>query len=107
MMYIDGSVYPDLKTPPTTLSSDEERADYIHRVCGLWDFGLPPERETMKLFAKWKRVFDSFPLPASIAYHAFRSLYGWEPVAGFCLETKGERLDALDGRFNDTFLRNV
>ena len=78
-MTIDHSVYPDIE-PPDDLPTDEDKADYIHRLCGAWDFGVVPERETMSEVANWKAVFDRFPIPYSPAYHAFRALFGWEPV---------------------------
>ena len=30
---LDHSVYPDLETPPVTLATDPDKADYLHRVC--------------------------------------------------------------------------
>lgn len=79
-MYIDHSVYPEFDDPPDVLESIYDRADYVHRICTAWDFYVFPEPETFKLFADWKEVFDRFPIPTSPAYHAFRGLYGWEPV---------------------------
>lgn len=32
-MHIDGSVYPDVESPPRSLDSPEARADYVHRIC--------------------------------------------------------------------------
>ncbi|HZL94504.1 MAG TPA: hypothetical protein VFB99_12690, partial [Vicinamibacterales bacterium] len=61
-MYIDGSVYPDLESPPQRLDSLEEQADYVHRVCAAWDYGVQPDAETFALFSGWKDVFDSFPI---------------------------------------------
>jgi len=80
-MKLDHSVYPDLSTPPMELTSLEDRADYVQRICGAFDFGIFPEREDWLLFSTWKDVFDRFPLPHSPAYHTFRSRYGWTPVA--------------------------
>ena len=41
-MIIAQSVYPDV-APPTTLSSLEDRADYVHRICAAFDLGVFPE----------------------------------------------------------------
>jgi hypothetical protein len=77
--YIDQSVYPDIEAPEEFVS-DEEKADYIHRICSAWDFDVYPERETFALFRTWKDVFDRYPLAESPAYHTFRRLFGWEEV---------------------------
>jgi hypothetical protein len=78
-MIIDRSVYPDVD-PPTALPSPEARADYLHRICAAFDFGIFPEETDWSTFAGWKEIFDRFPLPDSPGYHAFRHWYGWEPV---------------------------
>jgi hypothetical protein len=78
-MYIDQTVYPDIDPPAEPLTR-EERADYMHRICSAWDFHIHPEPETFALFKTWKEIFDSFPLVASPAYHAFRAWFGWEPL---------------------------
>ncbi len=79
-MYIDHSVYPDLDEPPTELNSNEEKADYVHRICAAWDFGVHPEQETFDLFEQWKEVFDLLPIVTSPAYRTFRAWFGWTPV---------------------------
>ncbi len=79
-MNLDHSVYPDLAEPPLELHTMADRADYMHRICGAFDFGVFPERDDWKLFAGWKDVFDWIPLRDSPAYHTFRSRFGWEPV---------------------------
>ena len=81
-MYIDGSVYPDLEAPPRSLDSPEARADYVHRICSAWDYGVHPDGETFALFSGWKDVFDRFPIVTSPAYHAMRLWFRWEPVQG-------------------------
>jgi|GEM_PF-613799 hypothetical protein len=96
---IDHSVYPDVAEPPTSLRSDEERADYIHRICSAWDFGILPTRETFAMFKGWRAVFDRYPLRGSPAYHAFRALFRWTPVvADPILEAAYERIDRREGR---------
>ena len=76
---LDHSVYPDVK-PPAELITPEEKADYVHRVCGAFDFGIVPEADTIEMFSRWKDVFDAYPLRALPAYHALRAFFGWEPV---------------------------
>lgn len=66
-MYIDYSVYPDLDDPPEALETDEDRADYVQRICAAWDFHIHPEPETFALFSQWKDIFDRFPLVMSPA----------------------------------------
>src|SRR5258708_462626 len=78
LMYIDHSVYPDLEDPPSKLTTDEEKADYVERICGAWDFDVFPERETLDLFLGWKEIFDRYPLLHSPAYHTVRRLMDWE-----------------------------
>ena len=77
---IDQSVYPDRDDPPRDLPTIFDKADYVHRICTAWDFGIHPEPVTFKLFASWKDVFDKFPVATSPGYHAFRMWFQWEPV---------------------------
>ncbi len=79
-MYIDGSVYPDLVSPPRSLDSPEARADYVHRVCSAWDYGVRPDARTFALLSEWEDIFDRFPLVTSPAYHAMRSWFDWDRV---------------------------
>jgi hypothetical protein len=96
---IDHSVYPDQDEPPEELPTDEDRADYVARVCGAWDFDLPPTPETFALLSRWRDVFDRFPLPHSPAYAAFRTIFGWPSIAGGgVLEADYERVDRRNGR---------
>lgn len=84
-MPLDHSVYPDLACPPEVLPTPEAKADYVHRVCAAFDFGIFPEQEDWKRFADWQSIFDAFPLPDSPAYHTFRARFGWSAVArGTC-----------------------
>lgn len=96
-LLLDGSVYPDLDEPPDTLETDEDKADYVARVCGAWDFGILPTPDTFALFAGWRDVFDRFPLH-SAAYGAFRMTYGWPAVPITILEAPWEAWDRLHGR---------
>jgi hypothetical protein len=98
-MHIDYSVYPDLDLPPTELTAPADRADYVHRICAAWDFGIVPDSQTFDLFSGWRDVFDRYPLPASPSYHAFRSWFGWPALdKARIFETYAERLDRREGR---------
>jgi len=76
-MELDASLYPDRDVPPTRLDLPEEKADYLHRVCAAMDFQVFPERATLEQLARWKDIFDRYPLPASPAYRALRWWFGW------------------------------
>ncbi len=78
---MDRSVYPDVETP-VQLVDEYDRADYVARICGAWDFDLLPTRETFIMLRGWRDVFDRFPLPDSPAYAAFRTIFGWPPIRG-------------------------
>ncbi|MDQ2680263.1 MAG: hypothetical protein M3Y21_04455 [Candidatus Eremiobacteraeota bacterium] len=94
---IDYSVYPD-EDAPASFDAPEDRADYIHRICSAWDFGVIPTAATFALFEGWRGAFDRFPVSGSPAYHAFRSWFGWPQVPGSILQARYERLDAREGR---------
>lgn len=79
-MILDHSVYPDLATPPEDLPTPEDKADYVQRICGAFDFGIFPEETDWQTFAGWKDVFDRFPIADSPGYHTFRQWYRWNPV---------------------------
>ncbi|MGH7556748.1 MAG: hypothetical protein ACREMD_03000 [Gemmatimonadota bacterium] len=100
--YIDQALYPDVARPPDHLVMPAEKADYVHRVCAAWDFGIVPEPETFSVLGGWRSIFDRYPLPLSPAYHAFRSLFGWPPAEKEkILSTHAERLDLAEGRPED------
>ena len=99
---IDYSVYPDVDELPIALNTSEDRADYVARICGAWDFGVVPTPETFSLFAAWGEVFDCFPLLHSPAYAAFRSWFGWPPIlGGSVLQANFEQVDRRNGRSTD------
>jgi len=99
MIYLDESLYPDHPPPDRHAPlSDREKAEHIHRVCTAWDFGLPPEWETLRTLSAWATVLDQFPLPCSLAYHTLRFLFHLPPVEGHILETAAERSDRREGR---------
>lgn len=98
-MEIDATVYPD-REPPSELTTPEEKAEYVHRVCAAFDFGVPPEETTLQLLWGWKPVFDRFPISHSPAYHALRAFFGWEPVPRktYLGEPGYRKLDAAEER---------
>jgi len=102
--YIDHSVYPDraeLLDLKQEFLDDVDRSDYVDRICGAWDFGVPPEPETFELFRQWKDVFDRFPLLHSPAYHAFRTIFRWEQLprqGGTFIQLTHTPFDAAEGR---------
>jgi hypothetical protein len=50
--YIDPSIYPDRDEPPAVLATTEAKADYVHRICAAWDYGVRPGPETFALLAR-------------------------------------------------------
>jgi hypothetical protein len=102
---IDQSVYPDLDQPPDELVDDFAKADYLHRICTAWDFGIMPDRATSKLFAGWKDIFDRFPVSMSPAYHTFRAGLAWNVIPwpeGIKPPTpQWEHQDGIEGRDAD------
>ena len=95
---IDGSLYPDLDDPGP-VETPGDRADYVARVCGAWDFGIIPSRDTLALLAGWRDVLDEYPLAASPAYHALREMLHLPRVQGAPPPpSPGEIQDALEGR---------
>ncbi len=110
-MYIDHSVYPDLDYPPDDLTTMEDRADYVHRICTAWDFHIHPERETFNLFSDWKDVFDRYPVVTSVGYNTFRACFGWErvpiPPGLHFPKPLSTVLDKLEGRGEDPCSRMI
>lgn len=106
-MEIDASVYPDSE-PPSEPWTEEQMADYVHRICSAFDFGIPPGGQTIRLFSAWRRIFDRHVLSHSPAYHAFRAFYGWPPVERLrpLAEPGYVKLDAAEGR-EDPFADRV
>lgn len=102
---IDHSVYPDLDEPPEALETPEAKADYVHRICSAWDFGVHPEQATFDLFERWQDVFERFPVLTSPAYHAFRAWFGWRalktPPGLPAMTPRWVHLDRLENRSVD------
>ncbi len=108
---VDESVYPEMDNPPVVLETAEDKADYVHRICTAWDYGVHPEPETFTLLAGWKDVFDRYPVLTSPAYHAFRAWFRWESFpfpANIPLPTpRYVHLDRLEGRDDDPCERMI
>ncbi len=73
---IDATLYPDAE-PPADLADERIAADFLVRVCGAYDFGIPPRPEVIATLREMREVFDRFPLTDSMAYHALRRWFGW------------------------------
>ena len=102
---IDLSVYPDVDQGEISIATEEDRADFVQRLCGGWDYGIPPRPETLRLLQDWRSAFDSFPLPHSPAYHALRLLYRWPATRGSSAgPLRWEIRDARERRLPDTSL---
>lgn len=102
--YIDGALYPDCD-PPTDLRDEHEAADFLMRVCGACDFGMPPSDETVVTLRTLRDTFDRFPILDSMAYHALRRWFGWPelPHVGAPWNSAAEQ-DAREGRPPDDTL---
>jgi hypothetical protein len=101
---IDFSLYPELAEPPRTLPADGDKADYLARVCGAWDLGLVPTRDTFALLRSWREIFDRFPITGSPSYTAFRMLYGWPTIdSGQIQNARYERIDSRQRDIRDAF----
>jgi len=96
---LDGSVYPDQELPQE-LFTQQQKADYLHRLVAAFDFGLPPDAATLSLLSGWRDVFDAYSLPSSPGYHALRCFFRWPEVAKtpFPSEPAYLKLDGLEGR---------
>ncbi|MEA2691836.1 MAG: hypothetical protein QOJ16_1223 [Acidobacteriota bacterium] len=81
LSWIDGSLYPDMEVPET-LGSLAERVDFLVRLCGAWDFGLLPDRETVEEIRRpdWGEPVDGARLLTSPTYHLLRAWHGLPPL---------------------------
>ncbi|HEY6322146.1 MAG TPA: hypothetical protein VJA16_11370 [Thermoanaerobaculia bacterium] len=77
LSWIDGSLYPD-RAVPATIDSLAERVDFIVRLCGAWDFGVLPSRETITEIRRsdWREAVDAARLLTSPSYHLVRLWHG-------------------------------
>lgn len=78
--WIDGSLYPD-RVAPATFDTLAERVDFIVRLCGAWDFGVLPRRETVAEIRRpyWREAVDASHLLTSPSYHLVRLWHGLPP----------------------------
>jgi hypothetical protein len=74
--WIDGSLYPE-RDVPDELPTLADRVDFIVRLCGAWDFGIPPKPQTFQrlLQEDWREAVDQARLLTSSAYHLLRELH--------------------------------
>ncbi len=101
---IDHSLYPDTDAPES-LDSEYDAAEYVQRVCGAYDFGIPPSDGVLETLRSQRTVFDKYPMPASPAYHALRRWFGWPPVSALpAPELRSEHFDRREGRELDAQL---
>jgi hypothetical protein len=79
--WIDGSLYPDTEVPEN-LGSLAERVDFLVRLCGAWDFGVLPDRETVEEIRRpdWKEAIDEARLLTSPVYHLLRAWHALSPL---------------------------
>ena len=111
-MAIDHSLYPDLDEGdlPDTLSALEDQADYIHRLCGAWDFyGFSPSVEGLQMLAGWPEALRQFPILQSPAYCALCDYFGIPhgPPEPFLGRLRWEEQDELEGRSADPCLAEI
>jgi hypothetical protein len=75
--WIDGTLYPD-RQMPASLETLADWVDFLVRLCGAWDFGLLPRRETVLevRHRDWCEAVDACRLLTSPAYHLLRQWHG-------------------------------
>ncbi len=81
MGWFDESLYPEEPgvSSPRTI---EEQVDFVARVCGAWDFGILPGRETIEEIRTphWRAAVDECRLLTSVSYHLLREWHGLPPA---------------------------
>ncbi|MGC9332861.1 MAG: hypothetical protein ACP5JJ_01850 [Anaerolineae bacterium] len=79
--WIDGTLYPDREVP-SSLDTLADRVDFLVRLCGAWDFGILPRRDTVVEIrgAEWRAAVDACRLLTSPAYHLLRQWHGLPPL---------------------------
>ena len=77
MEWIDGTLYPD-RDMPARIERDEDRIDFLPRLCSSWDFGVSPRRETIEEVRKPEKrtAVDRCRLLTSCTYHLLRKWHG-------------------------------
>ena len=80
--WLDGALYPDVKVPDA-LDSLPEQVDFLARLCAAWDFGLLPNKDTVREIrkGKWKLAVEACRLLTSPSYHLLRRWHGLPPLA--------------------------
>jgi hypothetical protein len=80
--WFDATLYPD-EARPEVPATEGQRIDFIARVCGAWDFGVLPRRETIEEIRRprWRRAVDECRLVTSVTYHLLREWHGLPPLA--------------------------
>jgi hypothetical protein len=75
--WIDGALYPEID-PPETVTSLEDRIDFLARLCAAWDFGVLPQQVTLAEIRKpeWHDAVDQCRLLTSPTYHLVRVWHG-------------------------------
>ena len=78
---IDGSLYPDIEVPDQ-LDTLTDRVDFLVRLCGAWDFGMLPDRDTVETLKtpEWREAIDSCRLLTSPSYHLLRQWHDLPPL---------------------------
>lgn len=101
---IDASLYPDCDAP-TTLEDVADAAEYLARVCGAFEFGIPPSGGVLAALREQRDMFDRFPLAGSPAYHTLRRMFGWPSVPALVLgPSRADQRDCGEGRGPDDTL---
>ncbi len=101
---IDASLYPD-EPAPLDLRDERVAADYVHRVCGAYDFGIPPSPGVVATLRTLRPVFDKYPVSGSVGFHALRRWFGWEELPSVVPPAlRSDRRDFIEGRQPDPIL---
>lgn len=94
---LDRRLYPDVPVPES-LETDFDKADYLQRFCGAWDFGFVPSGRMILDLRDWREIADRFPIPSSPAYHALRMFFKWPEVSAEPYFPHALTQDERDGR---------
>ncbi len=80
LLRIEGALYPD-RDPPKSLTSLNDRVDFIARLCAAWDFGILPDARAIEAIKRknWRAAVDACGLLSSPAYHLLREWHGLPP----------------------------
>ena len=77
MDWFDPTLYPDVVRPAVP-ASEEDRIDFIARLCAAWDFGVLPREPTIREVRSiaWRSAVDQCRLLTSVSYHLLREWHG-------------------------------